>query len=92
MKNGSIYSALKSSIITFTRSSAQEFGIHNIRVNCIIPGVIRTPMTTKYIDENLNKIIKPIALNRIGKTTDVANAALFYLLIYPTIYLVLFLK
>ena len=34
-------------------------------------------MTTKYIDENLNKIIKPIALNRIGKTTDVANAALF---------------
>tara|TARA_Y100001958_G_scaffold153556_1_gene141225 strand:+ start:1292 stop:2056 length:765 start_codon:yes stop_codon:yes gene_type:complete len=77
MKNGSIYSALKSSIITFTRSSAQEFGSNDIRVNCIIPGVIRTPMTTKYIDENLNKIIEPIALNRIGKTTDVANATLF---------------
>lgn len=77
MKNGSVYSALKSSIISFTRSSAEEYGDKNIRVNCLIPGVIRTPMTTKYIDENLNKIIEPIALNRIGKTEDVAHAVLF---------------
>ena len=77
MKSGSIYSALKSAVMTFTRSSAQELGSKGIRVNCIIPGVIRTPMTSKYIDDNFEKIIKPIALNRIGNARDIANVVLF---------------
>ena len=63
--------------MTFTRSSAQELGGKGIRVNCIIPGVIRTPMTSKYIDDNFEKIIKPIALNRIGNAKDIANVVLF---------------
>ncbi len=77
MKNASIYSSLKTSVITFTKSSAQEFGKSGIRVNCVIPGVIRTPMTSNYIDNNYEKIIKPIALGRIGTTRDVANCVTF---------------
>lgn len=77
MKYGSIYSSLKSAVIGFTKSSAKEFGSDGIRVNCVIPGVIRTPMTTDYIDKNYEKIIKPIALKKIGTTRDVANGVLF---------------
>lgn len=77
MKNGSIYSSLKSAINTFTKSSAAELGNKGIRVNCIIPGVIRTPMTAKYIDDNYKKIIEPISLGRVGSCAEVANGVLF---------------
>ena len=77
MKNGSIYSSFKSSIQSFTKSSAQELGPLGIRVNCIIPGVIRTPMTSNYIDDNYDNIIKPIPLGRVGKCEEIASAILF---------------
>ena len=77
MKNASIYSSLKTAINTFTKSSASELGQKGIRVNCVVPGVIRTPMTSKYIDDNYNKIIKPIALGRVGECDEVASGVLF---------------
>jgi len=77
MKNASIYSSFKSAINVFTKSSATEFGKLGIRVNCITPGVIRTPMTSQYIDDNYDKIIEPIALGRVGSCKEVANAVLF---------------
>ena len=77
MKNASIYSSFKSAINVFTRSSATELGKLGIRVNCITPGVIRTPMTSQYIDDNYDKIIEPIALGRVGSCEEVANAVLF---------------
>jgi NAD(P)-dependent dehydrogenase (short-subunit alcohol dehydrogenase family) len=77
MKNASLYSSFKSAINTFTKSSAEELGEKSIRVNCVVPGVIRTPMTSQYIDDNYNKIIKPIALGRVGSCEEVANGVLF---------------
>ena len=77
MKNASIYSSFKSAINVFTKSSATELGKLGIRVNCITPGVIRTPMTSQYIDDNYDKIIEPIALGRVGSCEEVANTVLF---------------
>lgn len=77
MKQASFYSALKSCIVSFTRSAASELASKNIRVNCVIPGVIRTPMTSDYIDSNYERIISPIALGRVGSVQDVANGILF---------------
>jgi 3-oxoacyl-[acyl-carrier protein] reductase len=77
MKGASLYSALKSSIIALTRSGASEFAQKDIRVNCVIPGVIRTPMTSDHIDEHYERIIKPIALGRVGDTQDIANGVMF---------------
>ncbi len=77
IRNSSIYSSLKSAVSTFTKSSASELGKEGIRVNCIVPGVIRTPMTSKYIDGNYNELIKPIALGRFGSCSDISNSVLF---------------
>ena len=77
MKNASMYSSFKTAIKTFTKSSAAELGFKGIRVNCVIPGVIRTPMTADYIDENYAKIIEPISLGRVGECKEVANGVLF---------------
>jgi len=77
MKNASLYSSFKSSINSFTKSAATELADLNIRVNCVIPGVIRTSMTSDYIDDNYDKLISAIPLNRIGTTEEVANTVLF---------------
>ena len=77
MKNASLYSSFKSSINSFTKSAATELASLNIRVNCVMPGVIRTSMTSDYIDDNYDKLISTIPLNRIGTTEEVANSVLF---------------
>lgn len=77
MQQASLYSCLKSSVVSFTQSSASELAEHGIRVNCVIPGVIRTPMTASYIDEHYEKLIEPIPLGRVGQPEDVANGVLF---------------
>jgi len=77
MKQSSLYSCLKSSVVSLTQSAASELADQGVRVNCVIPGVIRTPMTSDYIDENFENIVKPIPLGRIGQPEDIANGVLF---------------
>lgn len=77
MPFGSIYASTKAAILTFTQSAAAELAEKNIRVNCVIPGVIETDMTRDYINANKEKLLKPIALKRIGTPEDVARGALF---------------
>uniref|UniRef100_A0AC35F3P5 Estradiol 17-beta-dehydrogenase 8 n=1 Tax=Panagrolaimus sp. PS1159 TaxID=55785 RepID=A0AC35F3P5_9BILA len=71
------YAASKAGVIGFSKSAAKELARYNIRVNCIIPGFIKTPMTEKIPDKVLEKICKSIPLNRMGHPDEIANAALF---------------
>lgn len=74
----SSYAASKAGIIGFTKSVAQELGSRNIRCNAIAPGFIETDMT-HYLqgEENSNKWMEQIPLQRIGKPEEIANVALF---------------
>jgi NAD(P)-dependent dehydrogenase (short-subunit alcohol dehydrogenase family) len=42
-----VYSAAKAAVIQLTKTVAMELGEHNIRVNCICPGAIATPIFGK---------------------------------------------
>lgn len=77
MQNASIYASLKSSVGTFTRSCATELADKNIRVNCVIPGVIRTPMTSDHIDAHYKDLTRVIPMKKVGDVQDVANGVLF---------------
>lgn len=77
MPNASIYSCCKSAVTTFTKSCAVELAHLNIRVNCVIPGVIRTPMTSDHIDANYEKIIRAIPMQRVGDASEVAKGIVF---------------
>jgi len=77
------YCAAKAGVLNLTRAMAIDYGKHNIRVNCICPGDIDTPMlqseceqlgeeTVTFLREAANR---PIA--RVGTPEDVANAVLF---------------
>lgn len=83
-----IYSSAKAAIIQLTRSVSMELGEYNVRVNCICPGIIATPIFGKGVglDQikaermvNLLKIRFPDMqpIKRTGLPEDIANAALW---------------
>ena len=71
------YSMTKSAIIGFTKALSKELGPSGIRVNCISPGLINTPMNCCYARDELEVIINDTPLCRIGTPEDVADAAVF---------------
>ncbi len=72
-----IYASSKSALTNLTKTMAAEWSKFNIRVNCIIPGVIETPMTKNIIKSKQAELLLPIALKRIGEPNEVAHVALF---------------
>ena len=71
------YSASKSAINGFTKSTALELGSRNIRCNSIAPGFIETEMTEALGEETVKAWRDSIPLNRVGTTKDIANTTLF---------------
>jgi 3alpha(or 20beta)-hydroxysteroid dehydrogenase len=66
------YVASKWAVRGLTKSAALELGSHNIRVNSIHPGFIRTPMTKHFPDD---MVITP--LGRPGVSEEVAAFVVF---------------
>lgn len=74
----SIYSSSKSAIESITKSLSKEFSRFNVRVNCIAPGLIDSEMLKKNTtEENINKVIKRIASQRLGTFEDICKLILF---------------
>ena len=76
---GLLYSFTKAGLIMMTRSWAQEFGSHNIRVNAIAPGLIQTDFSeflwkNDMIREQYENLTP---LRRIGQPDEVAGLALY---------------
>jgi NAD(P)-dependent dehydrogenase (short-subunit alcohol dehydrogenase family) len=75
------YCAAKAGVIHFTKSLALDHGVENIRINCICPGGVRTPMLGEVIDINnpalVERIAKQHALGRIADPEEIARVSLF---------------
>ena len=74
------YCATKGAVMQLTRAMAIDHGPEGVRVNCICPGWIETPMSLPFLEENPagRKFAGRIApLGRIGHPDDVADVALF---------------
>lgn len=67
----------KGAIHSLTRQLAAEFGKSNIKVNTIAPGIIRSPLQGKIGIEDADILAGLHLLNRIGETTDIAEAAYY---------------
>jgi NAD(P)-dependent dehydrogenase (short-subunit alcohol dehydrogenase family) len=75
------YNAAKGGVVVLTRSMAVDYGSANVRVNCLCPGMIDTPMTAALKDKNLEPVLSWFRdqhlLGRVGRPEEVAAAALF---------------
>jgi meso-butanediol dehydrogenase / (S,S)-butanediol dehydrogenase / diacetyl reductase len=73
------YNASKGGVVLMTKNMAIDYAPHGIRVNCLCPGFIETPMTAPA--HALPAVIEQMrgfhAMDRFGKPEEVAAAALF---------------
>ncbi len=77
------YCAAKGGTVNLTRAMAIDHGRHNIRVNCVCPGDIETPMLESermQLGQDVQSFMREAAnrpLGRVGAPDDIANAVLF---------------
>lgn len=78
---GSAYSASRSAMVNFTKSSALQFSKYGIRVNAVLPGWIRTPFTESiYLDHKQKEFRENrVPLGRWGEPSEIAAGILFLL-------------
>ena len=68
------YQVVKASLIQMARALARDHADENIRVNCVAPGIIRTPFQSAMSEEaRRNNLANRIPLHREGRPEDVAT-------------------
>ena len=70
------YGAAKAGLISLTRTMANEWGQHNIRINAVAPDVISTPRHTQTLSPEAAREER-ILLGRMGKPEEIAGALVF---------------
>ena len=81
------YNATKHAVVGLTRTAASEVAQKGVRVNCIMPGVIETPLLLEVIEQlfpgnvkaGLDKLGQVATLNRLGRPEEVGNVVSFLL-------------
>jgi 3-oxoacyl-[acyl-carrier protein] reductase len=71
------YGSSKAALIGATKTLASELAEHNIRVNAVAPGVIKTDMTSALSESALQKLASRIPMGRLGLPCEVAGVLLF---------------
>ena len=73
------YNVSKAADMQLARNYADEYGRHNVRVNCIAPGLIRTDFAKALWEnpETLKAATATTPLRRIGEPDEIAGAAVF---------------
>ena len=77
------YSASKGGVVLLTKTLAVEYARFNIRINCVCPGIIRTPMLERGLmavpnpEEFLERTEQAHPLGRLGEPEEVARGMLF---------------
>jgi len=77
-----VYAMSKGGIIAITKALAMELVSKDIRVNCVAPGFIKTPMMSSVngqMDDEYNKRLNDLHPMGLGRPEDIANSILFLL-------------
>lgn len=74
------YAAAKSALNGFTFGLARELAPHNIRVNCVAPGLFETPMIAGRVDEKIAAAVKRATpLGRIAAPEEIVSTVMMLL-------------
>ena len=71
------YVATKHGVVGLTKSAAIEYAKDGIRVNCVNPGYIQTPMTKETMEERFDEIMAKVPVGRLGQPEDIAEAVVW---------------
>lgn len=71
--NASAYSASKAGVIGLTKSLGKELARTNIRVNCVTPAAVRTPIFQQMTQSHIDFMVSKIPIGRFGEIDEVAS-------------------
>jgi NAD(P)-dependent dehydrogenase (short-subunit alcohol dehydrogenase family) len=77
LPGGAAYTAAKGAIAAFTKGLAREVAESGIRVNCIAPGWIETPILDNVDAGGRERLAKSIPMGRLGTPDEIATVAAF---------------
>jgi NAD(P)-dependent dehydrogenase (short-subunit alcohol dehydrogenase family) len=77
LENLAAYSAAKGGVVSLTQQVAMEYSPRGIRVNCICPGTIDTPILAGITDGMRENFVAAHMIPRLGRAEDIAAAAAF---------------
>jgi NAD(P)-dependent dehydrogenase (short-subunit alcohol dehydrogenase family) len=71
------YVAAKHGVVGLTKTAAIEYAQDGIRVNCVNPGYITTPMTREVVETRLDATLAKVPMNRMGVPEEIAGAVVW---------------
>ena len=71
--NASAYSTSKAAVIGLTKSIGKELAQTNVRVNCVTPAAVRTPIFDQMTPEHIDFMLSKIPIGRFGTVEEVAS-------------------
>ncbi|MGH6641238.1 MAG: glucose 1-dehydrogenase [Bradyrhizobium sp.] len=71
------YVAAKHGVVGLTKTAAIEYAQDGIRVNCVNPGYITTPMTKEVVETRLDATLAKVPMNRMGVPEEIAEAVVW---------------
>ena len=77
LATSSHYVAAKHGVVGLTKSAAIEYAQDGIRVNCVNPGYVTTPMTKETIEERGQDILAKVPMRRFGVPHEIAEAVVW---------------
>jgi len=77
LPTASQYVAAKHGVVGLTKTAAMEYARDNIRVNCVNPGYIKTPMTDETMKTRYDELMTKVPMNRLGVPEEIAEAVVW---------------
>ncbi len=71
--NASAYSTSKAAVIGMTKSFGKELARTEIRVNCVTPAAVKTPIFDQMTQEHIDFMLSKIPIGRFGTVDEVAS-------------------
>jgi NAD(P)-dependent dehydrogenase (short-subunit alcohol dehydrogenase family) len=77
LPTSSHYVAAKHGVVGLTKTAAIEYAQDGIRVNCVNPGYIKTPMTDDMMKTRYEEIMAKVPMHRLGSAEEIAEAVVW---------------
>jgi NAD(P)-dependent dehydrogenase (short-subunit alcohol dehydrogenase family) len=77
LPTSSHYVAAKHGVVGLTKTAAMEYAQDGIRVNCVNPGYIKTPMTDEIMKSRYEEIMAKVPMHRLGSAEEIAEAVVW---------------
>ncbi len=71
--NASAYSASKAGVIGLTKALGKELAATEIRVNCVTPAAVKTPLFSQMTQQQIDWMLSKIPIGRFGEIEEVAS-------------------